>query len=73
MHHIAAAARAHARAPIVHASSRRPTRRASVIANVGRSKTNELTGEPDWVEITTRPPRSRTRRSSTAPGTSRAP
>ena len=51
MHHIAAAARAHARAPIVHASSRRPTRRASVIANVGRSKTNELTGEPDWVEI----------------------
>jgi len=51
MHHIAAAARAHARAPIVHASSRRPTRRASVIANVGRSKTNELTGEPEWVEI----------------------
>ena len=51
MHHIAAAARAHARAPIVHASSRRPTRRASVVANVGRSKTNELTGEPEWVEI----------------------
>ena len=51
MHHIAAAARAHARAPIFHASSRRPTRRASVIANVGRSKTNELTGEPEWVEI----------------------
>jgi hypothetical protein len=51
MHHIAAAARAHACAPIVHASSRRPTRRASVIANVGRSKTNELTGEPEWVEI----------------------
>ena len=51
MHPIAAAARAHARAPIVHASSRRPTRRASVIANVGRSKTNELTGEPEWVEI----------------------
>ena len=51
MHHIAAAARAHARAPIVHASSRRPTRRVSVIANVGRSKTNELTGEPEWVEI----------------------
>ena len=54
MHHIAAAAQAHARAPIVtraHASSRRPTRRASVIANVGRSKTNELTGEPEWVEI----------------------
>ena len=51
MHHIAAAARAHARTPIVHASSRRPTRRASVIANVGRSKTNELTGEPEWVEI----------------------
>ena len=53
MHHIAAAAQAHARAPIVaraHASSRRPTRRASVIANVGRSKTNELTGEPEWVE-----------------------
>ena len=51
MHHIADAAQAHARAPIVHASSRRPTRRASVIANVGRSKTNELTGEPEWVEI----------------------
>ena len=54
MHHIAAAARAHARAPIAaraRASSRRPTRRASVIANVGRSKTNELTGEPEWVEI----------------------
>lgn len=51
MHHIAAAARAHACAPIVHASSRRPTRRASVIANVGRSKTNELTGEHEWVEI----------------------
>ena len=51
MHQIAGAARAHARAPIVHASSRRPTHRASVIANVGRSKTNELTGEPEWVEI----------------------
>ena len=26
-------------------------RRRSVVANVGRSKVNELTGEPEWVEI----------------------
>jgi hypothetical protein len=42
------------RAPIAarpNAVSSPRQRRRSVVANVGRSKVNELTGEPEWVEI----------------------